>query len=47
MNSDGTLNDLDTLNRIGGWVEEMDSEYESHIASGGANISGGQKQRLS
>ena len=26
VNSDGTLNDLDTLNRIGGWVEELDSE---------------------
>ena len=26
VNNDGTLNDLDTLNRLGGWVEELDSE---------------------
>ena len=29
------------------FVEKMDKEYESHIARGGTNISGGQKQRLS
>jgi ATP-binding cassette subfamily B protein len=29
------------------FVEKMDKGYESHIASGGTNISGGQKQRLS
>ena len=29
------------------FVESMDKSYESHIASGGTNISGGQKQRLS
>ena len=29
------------------FVENMDKGYESHIASGGTNISGGQKQRLS
>lgn len=29
------------------FVENMDKNYESHIASGGTNISGGQKQRLS
>ena len=29
------------------FVEKMDDTYESHIASGGTNVSGGQKQRLS
>ena len=28
------------------FVEKMDDSYHSHIASGGTNISGGQKQRL-
>lgn len=28
------------------FVEKMDKKYDSHIASGGTNISGGQKQRL-
>ena len=29
------------------FVEEMDNNYKAHIARGGTNISGGQKQRLS
>ena len=29
------------------FVEKMDDKYDSHIARGGTNISGGQKQRLS
>jgi ATP-binding cassette subfamily B protein len=29
------------------FVEEMENKYSSHIARGGTNISGGQKQRLS
>ncbi len=29
------------------FVEEKPEQYESHIAQGGANVSGGQKQRLS
>ena len=29
------------------FVEKMEDKYESHIARGGTNISGGQKQRLS
>ena len=29
------------------FVEKMDKKYDSHIAQGGTNISGGQKQRLS
>jgi ATP-binding cassette subfamily B protein len=29
------------------FVEQMDDKYETHIASGGTNVSGGQKQRLS
>ena len=29
------------------FVEKMDKEYQSHIARGGTNVSGGQKQRLS
>ncbi len=28
------------------FVEKMDEAYDTHIASGGTNISGGQKQRL-
>lgn len=28
------------------FVEDMDEKYDTHIASGGTNISGGQKQRL-
>ena len=28
------------------FVEKMDDKYESHIAQGGTNVSGGQKQRL-
>ncbi len=29
------------------FVEKMDGQYEAHIARGGTNVSGGQKQRLS
>ena len=29
------------------FVEKMDDKYEAHIARGGTNVSGGQKQRLS
>ncbi len=29
------------------FVEEMDNTYDAHIARGGTNVSGGQKQRLS
>lgn len=29
------------------FVEKMDDKYQSHIAQGGTNVSGGQKQRLS
>ena len=29
------------------FVEKMDDKYDTHIAQGGANVSGGQKQRLS
>ena len=29
------------------FVEKMDKDYKAHIARGGTNISGGQKQRLS
>ncbi|MCL1929893.1 ABC transporter ATP-binding protein/permease [Candidatus Saccharibacteria bacterium] len=29
------------------FVEKLDHQFESHIAQGGANVSGGQKQRLS
>lgn len=28
------------------FVEKMENKYESHIAAGGTNVSGGQKQRL-
>ncbi len=29
------------------FVEKMENQYETHLASGGTNVSGGQKQRLS
>ena len=29
------------------FVEKMDDQYQAHIARGGTNVSGGQKQRLS
>lgn len=29
------------------FVEKMEQQYETHLASGGTNVSGGQKQRLS
>jgi ATP-binding cassette subfamily B protein len=29
------------------FIEQMDEKYETHIAAGGTNVSGGQKQRLS
>jgi len=29
------------------FVEKLDKKYDSHIAQGGSNVSGGQKQRLS
>ena len=29
------------------FIEKLDKKYESHIAQGGSNVSGGQKQRLS
>lgn len=29
------------------FIEKMDDKYETHIAQGGTNVSGGQKQRLS
>ena len=29
------------------FVEKMDNQYETHMAQGGTNVSGGQKQRLS
>ena len=29
------------------FIKDMDGEYEAHIAQGGTNVSGGQKQRLS
>ena len=28
------------------FIEKMDNKYETHIAQGGTNVSGGQKQRL-
>ena len=29
------------------FVEKMDDKYDTHLAAGGTNVSGGQKQRLS
>ena len=46
-------NDLETVKKsisiaqATEFVEKMDNTYEAHIARGGTNVSGGQKQRLS
>ncbi len=44
-----TKNDIKEAVRVAQateFVEKMDGEYDAHIAQGGSNISGGQKQRL-
>jgi len=49
-NSDGTMEQMKKAARIAqtaGFVEEKPKQYDSHIAQGGSNVSGGQKQRLS
>jgi len=49
-NSDGTMGQMKKAARIAQtieFVEEKPKQYDSHIAQGGSNVSGGQKQRLS
>ena len=49
-NSDGTMEQMKKAARIAqttDFVEEKPKQYDSHIAQGGSNVSGGQKQRLS
>lgn len=44
--SDHKMRDAVRIAQGKDFVEKMDKEYDSHIAQGGTNISGGQKQRL-
>jgi len=49
-NSDGTAEQMKKATKIAQateFVEEKPKKYDSHIAQGGSNVSGGQKQRLS
>jgi len=49
-NSDGTMEQMKKAARIAQtaeFIEEKPKQYDSHIAQGGSNVSGGQKQRLS
>ncbi|MCI8549666.1 MAG: ABC transporter ATP-binding protein [Lachnospiraceae bacterium] len=45
--SDEQLKAAANVSQAADFVEEKPEKYESHIAQGGANVSGGQKQRLS
>ena len=42
-----TIKNAIDLSKAKDFVEKLDNKYDSHIASSGTNISGGQKQRLS
>lgn len=49
-NPDGSENEMKeaaTIAQASDFIEEKNKKYESRIAQGGANVSGGQKQRLS
>lgn len=49
-NKDGTEEEMLEAAQVAqasGFIEEKPEGYESHIAQGGSNVSGGQKQRLS
>ena len=45
--TDSTIKEAVSIAQAEEFVVNMDNKYESHIAQGGTNISGGQKQRLS
>ena len=45
--TDGEIREAASIAQAADFVEEKPDKYESHIAQGGANVSGGQKQRLS
>ncbi len=44
--SDNEIKEAARVAQADDFVSKMDNEYESHIAQGGTNVSGGQKQRL-
>ena len=49
-NPDGTDEEMEEAARIAQateFIEAKKRQYHSHIAQGGSNVSGGQKQRLS
>ena len=43
----GKIKEATDVAQASSFIKEMDGEYEAHIALGGTNVSGGQKQRLS
>lgn len=43
----GKIKEAIDVAQASSFIKEMDGEYEAHIAQGGTNVSGGQKQRLS
>lgn len=43
----GKIKEATDVAQASSFIKEMDGEYEAHIAQGGTNVSGGQKQRLS
>ena len=45
--TDSMIKEAVSISQAEEFVVNMDNKYESHIAQGGTNISGGQKQRLS
>ena len=45
--SDNEIKEAARVAQADDFVSKMDNGYESHIAQGGTNVSGGQKQRLS
>ena len=45
--TEGKIKEAIAVAQAKDFVEKMDDKYDSHLAAGGTNISGGQKQRLS
>ncbi len=45
--SDEAMHEAARIAQAEEFIEKLDKKYESHIAQGGSNVSGGQKQRLS
>lgn len=44
--SEEKIKEAATVAQASEFIEKMDDKYETHIAQGGTNVSGGQKQRL-